>query len=145
MDLVKEFGPIPLYWEGLREKFIQLLKPLISGLRDNNSYCSTKLERVQERQAVEEGLRRAKEHGVNVGEQSFSQGMIRRRYHSIKIYSSRKEILDNLSKGQPISGYVTKENMEKFEVAHRMPGGKGIFSIHYVTPVVWLEGFFFPP
>ena len=43
-EQIDKFGPLRLHWEGLREKFIQYIKPMLTNLRVNSTYLVTKLQ-----------------------------------------------------------------------------------------------------
>ena len=43
-DQIEKFGPLSLHWEGIREKFIQYIKPMLTNLRVSGTYLVTKLQ-----------------------------------------------------------------------------------------------------
>ncbi len=52
-DQIKEYGPLYLHWEGVREKFIQHVKPALTNMRTTVSYLVTKLEKIHHDQTLE--------------------------------------------------------------------------------------------
>lgn len=45
-EQIAKYGPLRLYWEGHRERYIQVVKPVLTNKRTSVSYLKTKLEKV---------------------------------------------------------------------------------------------------
>ena len=45
-DQIKQFGPVYLHWEGVRERFIQVAKPLMKNMRTSLTYLCIKLQEI---------------------------------------------------------------------------------------------------
>ena len=45
-EQIAKYGPLRLYWEGHRERYIQVIKPVLANKRTSVSYLKTKLEKV---------------------------------------------------------------------------------------------------
>ena len=43
---IEKYGPVRLYWEGHRERYIQVIKPILANKRTSVSYLQTKLKKV---------------------------------------------------------------------------------------------------
>lgn len=54
---IKEYGPVYLHWEGVRERFIQYVKPSLTFMRNSVSYLVKKLEKNSSRQHIRHFVR----------------------------------------------------------------------------------------
>lgn len=52
-DQINKFGPIYLYWEGVKERYIQYVKPLLKNKRKSVSYLTTKLQFLLQQNALD--------------------------------------------------------------------------------------------
>ena len=52
-DQIEHYGPVYLYWEGVRERYIQHIKPILKNKRKTVSYLTTKLTHLLQRHALE--------------------------------------------------------------------------------------------
>ena len=52
-DQIIEYGPVYLHWEGVRERFIQNIKPVLVNMRTTVSYLTKKLEKIHQDSTLE--------------------------------------------------------------------------------------------
>ena len=102
-NVAARFGPIPLYWDGNREKYIQLIKPLMKGVKHQSStYLTTKLTQVHENASMAQLIG------------TLDSLMLKRkhyqRYTSIHCYPSNGILEDDIANGRPISGFAFLRN-----------------------------------
>ena len=47
---IKLYGPVRLHWEGVKERYIHQIKPILTNIRPTTSYLKTKMEEMHRRQ-----------------------------------------------------------------------------------------------
>ena len=52
-DQIKKYGPVYLHWEGVRERFIQNIKPVLTNMRTTVSYLTKKLQKIHQDSILE--------------------------------------------------------------------------------------------
>ena len=52
-DQIQKYGPVYLHWEGVRERFIQNIKPVLTNMRTTVSYLTKKLQKVHQDSILE--------------------------------------------------------------------------------------------
>ena len=108
---IEQYGPIRLYWEGLNEKFIQKVKPLLKNKRTRVSYLVTKLEKMHRHNNFE----------VIVSE--FDSDHFVSDYDRISDFQRFKStyITEScLQNFESISGVVTKHHPNKIYIVHEI-------------------------
>ena len=100
-DQIEKFGPLRLHWEGEQEKFIQYMKPMLTNLRVNETYLSSKLQQRSQNSFFD--LLMNKDHGskVNNNERIFASCS----------YKSLSMIKDKVMKNESLKGLlIFREN-----------------------------------
>ena len=54
---IHQFGPLRLHWEGIHERFIQCVKPMLKNMRSTTSYLNTKLQQIHNNCVIENVFR----------------------------------------------------------------------------------------
>jgi hypothetical protein len=98
-ELTEEYGPPRLYWEGPREKFIQNLKPFLSGVRNNSGFFQTKLLRVYQKEALLQLM-------VGTEEDTNNTGTHRQRYTFARTYKSLAFLKSHINRQYTFSGII---------------------------------------
>ena len=95
---IREFGPLHLYWEGNRERFIQHLKPMLNNPRWTAPYLKTRHEQLYREAELTNGLiSEASSDGIEIDGQ---------RLLSTRAYKTADHIHENLSLGLPLVGLL---------------------------------------
>ena len=99
---IESYGPVRHYWEGDRERDIQLIKPLIKCMRKTDSYFKIKMRDLQLHHTLELlSMKRAKQ----VGADWFVTANKVLRGNNIHIYKSKNEVESMMKSQKPIVGY----------------------------------------
>ena len=93
-DQIKEYGPLYLHWEGVREKFIQHVKPTLTNMRTTASYLVTKLEKIHRDQTLEMFY----DNTIIKRQQQYN------RYDDFETFKNTKEITHRFENNLPITG-----------------------------------------
>ena len=91
---VKEYGPVYLHWEGVRERFIQHVKPALANMRTSVSYLVKKLNQIHQ----DNTLQLMYDNHVNNLNQSHA------RYDDVVIYDNLNEVDVCITNHSPLSG-----------------------------------------
>ena len=100
-DQIDMYGSLCLYWEGNREHYIQMVKPLMQNMRTSITYFQQILKELHTSVAFREMLTKASLPG---------QWNTSQEYHRLKlvvIYDPRNEVIQFLVQKHPVSGMVT--------------------------------------
>ena len=102
---IHQFGPLRLHWEGIHEKFIQCVKPMLKNMRSTTSFLNTRLQQIHNN-CVIENIFRADIPG--------SKRKNYMKFRNIHLYKSMEELSDNINVGKcimavSISHYSTEE------------------------------------
>ena len=103
-EQIKTYGPLRLHWEGVKEKFIQHVKPILKNKRTSASYLVCKLEKIY------------KQTNFNLITSTWtkeSKKKIYQKYKDVKIYKSCQEVSASLKNHESISGLIVKEQPNK--------------------------------
>ena len=99
-DQVHQFGPVYLHWDGVNERYIQHVKPLLKHMRTSISYLSTKLQRLHRNSAMEHIYTPCEKMEVSVYE----------RYNDIVIYKDIDDVSSCIKNSESISGVIIEKN-----------------------------------
>ena len=99
-EQIKRYGPLHLYWEGSRERYIQNVKPSMKNMRTSASYLVTKMEQIQSDSLINHTLH---EH-FWVRQKQYN------RYHHYRTYDGIDEVKLNIASKQPISAIMIKDH-----------------------------------
>ena len=100
-EQIQRYGSVRWYWDGTRERFIQIVKQELTSMRKTESYFRTKLIRIH-RRGVIEWLRK----GV-CG--SYGDGEGREYNNNYYRYESLEEIESKLEEGEVISAFQKED------------------------------------
>ena len=99
---IESYGPIRHYWEGDRERDIQLIKPLIKCMRKTDSYFKIKMKDLQLHHTLELlAMKRGKQDEADW----FITANKVVRGNNVHIYKSRNEVESMMKSQKPIVGY----------------------------------------
>lgn len=107
-DQIKTYGPVRLHWEGVKEKFIQNVKPTLKNKRTSVSYLVTKLEKI------------FKTNNFNLILNRYDNKPSSKSYHKykdLKLYKSALEIESSILNWESISALIMKDQPGKIFVA----------------------------
>ena len=93
---IKEYGPVYLHWEGVRERFIQHVKPALTNMRTSTSYLMKKLQKIHQDNTLEIIYE-------NLIDRSSS---INNRYDDFQSFDSFQDVEDKIKNGLSFSGVV---------------------------------------
>ena len=93
---ILEYGPVYLYWEGVRERFIQNIKPVLLNMRTTVSYLTKKLEKIHQDSTFEIIYDSHNKVGVNH----------QIRYEDFETFDSLSEARGRIDNNDSISGIV---------------------------------------
>ena len=79
---IEKFGPIYLYWEGVKERYIQHIKPILKNKRKSVTYLTTKLQQLMQQNA----LQLLQERGKSNQNKNY------KRYNDIFVYTNRNAL-----------------------------------------------------
>ena len=98
-DQIDQFGPVYLHWDGVRERYIQVAKPLLKNMRSSLSYLLIKLQElhrksVLQRMMIDNCVRNTKQY---------------ERYSTIKSYPNLESIRRTIDDNECFLGMTYKE------------------------------------
>ena len=105
---IEQYGPVRLHWEGLKEKFIQKVKPFLVNKRTRVSYLVTKLEKIH-RQNNFDSIAHSHIHDVRNYYERISE------FQRFKSLNDLDECLKNF---ESFSGVVMKGTPNKMYIVH---------------------------
>ena len=111
-DQIDFYGHVRFYWEGNRERYVQVVKPLLTSLRNTDTYFTKKLKDLHIQNSLRELLTASNCYGQWIKEKVYI------RHHPVHIYSSRQSILDSIDNNKPISATVDKKGKTSICVQH---------------------------
>jgi hypothetical protein len=97
-DQIRNYGPLHVYWEGNRERFIQQLKPMLTKPRWSASYLKNRLEKLHRETELTEGT--SDLNAITEEDDDISSNT--RRCPSLKAYKDLNEVRRLLMEGQPL-------------------------------------------
>ena len=103
---INKYGPVYLYWEGVKERYIQHIKPFLKNKRRSVSFLKTRLQQLLQQNALE--LTKEQLHIYNVTQYS--------RYDDISVFVSSVSLQESIQQNEPIN-VVILNNEEKSIVA----------------------------
>ena len=114
------FGPLRLYWEGNRERYIQTIKPLLHNMRTTNTYLDKKLQQLHSNIGLREILTKADLPG------KFNDKCLYARTKPMVSYTSHDEILQLINYRVPISGVIitNEEGYDKTYISSKRDSDK---------------------
>ena len=99
-DQIEYYGHLRFYWEGNRERYVQVIKPLLKNIRKTDTYLHKKLEDLHIQNALRELLGQTHCYGQWISDGSYS------RHKPVSIYPTREKVLDDLQNHLPLSAVV---------------------------------------
>ena len=112
LNLTKQielYGPVRLHWEGLKEKFIQKVKPLLKNKRTRVSYLVTKLQKMY------------RQNNLDVIIEKYVPSLSTTTYERISCFQRFKNLnnaLSSLENFESLSGVVMKHNKNRIYIVH---------------------------
>ena len=103
-EQIEKFGSIRCYWEGSRERSIQLIKPYLINMRSTTSFYKTKLNHMY----VSQTLKNLTEEDAS--KQTIKDASLNNRLHSFKIYSVHDVLSQMIIFNQPMSAVLMTYN-----------------------------------
>jgi len=119
-DQIRDFESVRNYWEGSRERYIQLVKPYMKNNRDTDSFLHLQMKHVLSSTILKNIM----------SETSKSSNNKYERYNHIRRYRNTQEVTDCIEKGKPISLIIT-ECKEKLCICCVI-GKSSSFSLHII-------------
>ena len=123
-DQINRFGPVRLYWEGTRERYIQELKKHLVGMRRNPEYFSGKLCLMYRTNVM--NWIREKMSSSNDNRTDTEFGRKARMYYQ---YRTLTAIQDRFTCGEVISGFALEGDTHKIMVAYGKKRRSGFMNI----------------
>ena len=105
---IEQYGPVRLHWEGLKEKFIQKVKPFLSNKRTRVSYLVTKLEKIH----------RQNNFDSIVNNHVLDETTYYERISEFQRFKSLNELDECLKNFESFSGVVMKSSPNKIFIVH---------------------------
>ena len=121
---VDRFGPVRLYREGTRERYIQELKKHLVGMRRNPQYFAGKLSLMYRTNVMNWIREEMSRHNANSNDKEF--GIKARMYYQ---YRTLSDVQDRFSVGDVISGFTLKGDDHKIMVAYEKKRRSGLMII----------------
>ena len=106
---IKLFGPVYLYWEGTKERYIQYVKPMLKNKRKTTSYLCTKFQQILQNNAV---------HLYN---SQFQTSILKKsnRYKDVYVFSSEQSLKDNIENHENIPIIIKCSSPIMYLVLHK--------------------------
>ena len=101
-DQITKFGHIRNYWEGTRERYIQLVKPFMKNNRNTASYLQTQLKNVLSHTILSQ-------ISDDLPSLQSTHQKILSRYNSIRRYCSINDIIVSIQNQEPIQCILVKD------------------------------------
>jgi len=95
---IEEYGPVYLHWEGVRERFIQHVKPSLTNMRTTASYLCTKIEKIHQDNTLE----MLYENHTEMKSTTLS------RFDNFETFDNCEEVQDRIKNNLSFSGVVVK-------------------------------------
>ena len=93
---IKEYGPVYLHWEGVRERFIQNVKPALTNMRTSVSYLVKKLEKIHQDNTLE-----------IIYENHFDKcSTLSNRYDDFQSFDCFQDVEERIKNGLSFSGVI---------------------------------------
>ena len=92
----KEYGPVYLHLEGVRERFIQHIKPALTNMRTSTSYLMKKLQKNHQDNTLE----------IIYANHIDTASSFTNRYDDFQSFDSFQDIEDKIKNGLSFSGVV---------------------------------------
>ena len=119
-EQVKHFGPLRQYWEGIQERFIQHVKPLLSNIRSTQGYFDAKLNQHHQHMALaymDQPTTIAKKYN---------------RYQQFKVYDSFESCQECIADSTPLSLVLSALDPTMFGVVYESDTQFAIHPIRFV-------------
>ena len=100
-EQITTYGPIHLYWEGVKEQYIQYVKSILKNKRKTVSFLSTKVHQLLQNNALDLLKNRFSKHTPKV----YS------RYNNIYIFSTNKDLEEKINNGESFSVMIRKTHV----------------------------------
>lgn len=99
-DQIEFYGHLRFYWEGNRERYVQVIKPLLKNMRKTDTYLYKKLADLHIQNALRELLGQTHCYGQWISDGSYS------RHKPVCIYPTLDKVLADLHNHLPLSTIV---------------------------------------
>ena len=96
---IDHYGPVYLYWEGVKERYIQYVKPILKNKRKTASYLCTKAQQLLRNNALE----------MQNNKYQLSTGKFYKRFQIIYVYTNLITLQQKIDKGESLS-ILIKQN-----------------------------------
>jgi len=121
---IEFFGPLRLYWEGVRERYIQSVKCVLKSMRKTTSYFQVKLTLIQKLTLMSWLQQQVR----NTNQKARSDPGYYR-------YPNREEVVGKFKKGVPLSAFTLPNRPNKMYVAYgRMKSMVKYIEISFNVP-----------
>ena len=124
-DQIQKFGHIRNYWEGSRERYIQLVKPFMKNNRNTSSYLKTQLKNVLSVTILKQIVSDLQTHGETQKQRSS-------RYNDVRRYRSLNEIIDALEHKEAIQCIQVMDSSGNKQVC-TVTGRTSPFTLHTLS------------
>ena len=122
---IQKFGHLRNYWEGSRERYIQLVKPFMKNNRNTSSYLQTQLKNVLSLTILNQIVSDLQTQGEMQKQRSS-------RYSDIRRYRSLNEIIDALEHKEAIQCIQVMDLLGNKQVC-TVTGRTSPFTLHTVS------------
>ena len=108
-EQIECYGQVRLHWEGLKEKFIQKVKPILKNKRTRVSYLVTKMERIQRKTNFDVIVQRYDNSATSTYYERCNN------FQRFKSISQINSVIENY---ESFSGIVLKHSPKKIHIIH---------------------------
>ena len=117
---IKNYGPVYLHWEGVRERFIQHVKPSLTNMRTTASYLCTKLQKINQDNTLE----------MLYENSTKSNNTNNKRYDDFEIFEATKYVEERIQNNLSLSGVAFKFTGTIYGVIVK---NKNTYDFHEIT------------
>ena len=126
---ISQYGPLRLYWEGNRERYIQVVKPILVNKRTTVSYLETKLKKIYKLSTFKNML----SHKI-----ASRQLQTNKQNLDIKIYLNLQKVKEKIKMMESIGGIILRSSSNAICVIVK----KGNMYLGYEIQVLLTEKFY---
>ena len=117
---IEKYGPVYLHWEGVRERFIQHVKPSLTSMRTTASYLCTKLQKINQDNTLE----------MLYQNSTKSNNTNNKRYDDFEIFEATEYVEERISNNLSLSGVAVKFTSTIYGVIVKK---KSTYDFHEIT------------
>ena len=108
-DQIDEYGSVFLYWEGVRERYIQYVKPILKNKRKTGSFLVSKLQQLLQQNSLE-----LIKHRFQKTSPKYYL-----KFTNIHIYTTKDKFKTQLQQEEPLSIVITQDIVTQYLVIYK--------------------------